>query len=77
MQRQWRDAVTGWVHMACSDCFLIEPRTTRVDNGLSPPALTLSKWLTVGNPMEAFPRLRLLIIRACVKLTQEISQYKQ
>jgi hypothetical protein len=39
MQRPWRD-VTGLLPLACSACFLIEPRTTKnstIHNGLSYP----------------------------------------
>ena len=75
MQRPWRVLLSGLVIMACSVCFLIEPRTTRP--GMAPPTIdwTLShqslkkisySWV-LWKILLKVPSFQITL--ACIKLT--------
>jgi hypothetical protein len=60
MQRPWRVLFTGLLPLACTACFLIEPKTTSV--GMAPPTMgppsLITNWENALqlDLMEAFPR---------------------
>ena len=83
MQRPGRVLLTGLLPLACSACFLIEPRTTSPGMALptmGPPTLdhSLRKCLIAGSHGGISSREApfSVITPACVKLTHKPSQYR-